>query len=677
MKGKYVLPIAGLTGIALLSGCGSDSDSAKYTQPVLGTRSVAIITDDGYQFKDLNRDGELTPYEDWRLSAEARATDLTSRLTLEQKVGLMLHGTLTLTSGRVDSAAMDDVLKKSFVNTFITRMAGDPALIAADNNALQETAESIGLGIPMSISTDPRNHFTNDPNATSVSAGAFSQWPEALGLAAINDPALVEEFGDIARQEYRAVGIQIALSPQADLATEPRWGRITGTFGEDNQVSKSLVQAYIEGFQHGSDGLKTDSVATVVKHFSGGGPQKDGLDPHNSYGKEQVYPGNQFAYHLVPFEGAFNAKVASVMPYYGKPMDVTYNGEEIEPVGFGFNKQVLSGILRGDFGFKGVILSDWLIVNDCYEECVDGLTDEQVADGVSAWSFFYKFGIPWGVESLSIENRYAKAVDAGIDQFGGVDDPSYLLAAVNDGLLTQDRISESANRVLVQKFQQGLFENPYVDVDAAVALVGNSTFQEKAQAAQSKAHVLLKNDSAILPISDTAKKVYLYNVNAEVAAQYGFTVVTDVSQADLAIIRTNTPYETDPRYPFGSVHFGQLGYADAESVVHDSVHPGVYTGSDDYAAIKAAKAAGVPAIVSVYLDRPAILTEIKDNADVILANFGALDTAFFDVLTGKVKAQGKLPFELPSSWSAVENQQSDVPYDSANPLFNYGFGLTY
>lgn len=677
MKNLYVLPIAGLTGLALLAGCNSDGKA--YTQPVLGYRSVSIIKQDGYQFKDLNRDGKLTPYEDWRLTADARAADLTARLTLAQKVGLMMHGTLSLSSvGRVDFSAMDDVLQNRYVNTFITRMAGDPTLIATDNNSLQEAAESIGLGIPVSISTDPRNHFTNDPNATSVSAGAFSQWPEALGMAAINDPTLVQEFGDIARQEYRAVGIHIALSPQADLATEPRWGRISGTFGEDNQVSKTLVQSYIEGFQHGSDGIKNDSVITVVKHFAGGGPQENGLDPHNSFGKNQVYPGNNFPYHLVPFEGAFNAKVGSVMPYYGQPVDLTYKGKTIEAVGFGFNKQILNEILRGEFGFTGVILSDWQIVNDCVEECIDGATDAQLVDPTfSIWRLISKWGMSWGVESLSIENRYAKAVDAGVDQFGGVDDPSYLLAAVNDGLLTQDRINASVKRILMQKFQQGLFENPYVDVDAAVKLVGNSTFQSKAQAVQSKAHVLLKNDGALLPITDTAKKVYLHNVNADVATQYGFTVVTDITQADLAIIRASTPYETDPHYIFGSVHFGQLGFSDSSSVVHDSNHPGTYTGSDDYDAIKAAKAAGIPTIVSVYLDRPAILTDIKDDADIILANFGALDTAFFDVLTGKVKAQGKLPFELPSSWSAVENQQSDVPHDSVDPLFNYGFGLTY
>ena len=666
---------------ALLGGCGSDSNSSsdRYTQPTLGYRSVSLLTEDGYRFKDLNRDGALNPYEDWRLDGATRAGDLLARMSLAQKAGLMMHGTLSLNSaGRIDFDAMSSVLNNNYVNTFITRMSGDPAHIATDNNSLQQSVEAIGLGIPVTISTDPRNHFTNDPNATS--AGAFSQWPELLGFAALQDEQLVREFGDIARQEYRAVGIHEALSPQADLATEPRWGRISGTFGESNTVAKDLVGAYVEGFQQGSNGLNDQSVITVVKHFAGGGPQLNGLDPHNAYGKDQVYPGDNFAYHLVPFEGAFDAKVASVMPYYGKPVGLSYDGKAIEEVGFGFNKQILTDLLRGHFAFTGVVLSDWGIVNDCVDKCVSGLSDAEVAAGVSPWSI--SFGMSWGVESMTVAERYAKAIDAGVDQFGGVDEPAYLLTAIDSGLVTETQINASVLRILKQKFDLGLFENPYVDEAAAVKLVGNSEFQAKGLKAQSESHILLKNSNSLLPLSaetiaSSYKKVYLYNVNPTVAAQYGFTVVSDPAEADLAILRVSTPYESDPHYPFGTVHFGQLGFADGSSLIQDTDHAGVYTGSADYAAIKAAKAAGIPVIASIYLDRPAILTDVIGDIDALLANFGALDTAFFDVLTGASAPKGKLPFELPSSWSAVLAQDEDVPHDSANPLYDYNAGLSY
>lgn len=387
-------------GALLLAGCNDNDSTPKPEQPVLGHRTVTLIEQDGLQFKDLDGSGTLTPYEDWRLGAAERARDLVGRLTLAQKAGLMMHGTLVLDgAGRVNLAAMDKMLREDGVNTFITRMAGDPAAIAADNNTLQALLEGVGFGIPMTVSTDPRNHFTHDPNATSIGAGAFSQWPETLGLAAIGDAALVQRFGDIARQEYRAVGIHEALSPQADLATEPRWGRINGTFGEDNLLAKSLVKAYIEGFQQGSEGIGKESVVTVVKHFAGAGPQKDGLDAHNPWGKEQIYPGGQFAYHLVPFEGAFEARVAAVMPYYAMPLGLTQDGQPVEEVGFGFNRQIITDLLRGHFKFDGVVLSDWGIVNDCDSRCEQGLTQDEVNAGVSPWTV--PFGMSWGVEKLT------------------------------------------------------------------------------------------------------------------------------------------------------------------------------------------------------------------------------------------------------------------------------------
>ncbi len=663
-------------GALLLAGCNDNDSTPKPEQPVLGHRTVTLIEQDGLQFKDLDGSGTLTPYEDWRLGAAERARDLVGRLTLAQKAGLMMHGTLVLDgAGRVNLVAMDKMLHEDGVNTFITRMAGDPAAIAADNNTLQALLEGVGFGIPMTVSTDPRNHFTHDPNATSIGAGAFSQWPETLGLAAIGDAALVQRFGDIARQEYRAVGIHEALSPQADLATEPRWGRINGTFGEDNLLAKSLVKAYIEGFQQGSEGIGKESVVTVVKHFAGAGPQKDGLDAHNPWGKEQIYPGGQFAYHLVPFEGAFEARVAAVMPYYAMPLGLTQDGQPVEEVGFGFNRQIITDLLRGHFKFDGVVLSDWGIVNDCDSRCEQGLTQDEVNAGVSPWTV--PFGMSWGVEKLTKAERYAKAIDAGVDQFGGVEDPAPLLAAVQSGLVTEAAITTSAERILAQKFALGLFENPYVDAEAAVALVGKTEFQQEAQAAQAASHVLLKNEGALLPLKADGKRVYLHNVNAEVARANGYTVVTNLTDAELAIVRVNAPGEQDPRFPFGSIHFGQLGFASNDQVVQETAHEGVYRGADDYAAIQAIEQAGVPLVLSVYLDRPAILTEVAPSARVLLVNFGALDQALFDVMSGTQKARGMLPFELPSSWQAVLAQSPDVAKDSQSPLYPYGAGLAY
>ena len=657
--------VAGCVATLALAACGNDTVSEAYTQPVFGATTFNLVKVDGYTFKDMNRNGKIDPYEDWRLSAEARADDLLSRMTLDEKAGLMMHGTAPTVSdpsgiglgGAYDLAALQDLVVKQYVNTFITRMAGDTANMAAQYNKLQALSETSRHGIPVSISTDPRHHFQYTVGASAGTKG-FSQWPETLGLAAIGDDALVRRFGDIARQEYLAVGITQALSPQADLATEPRWARINGTFGEDADLAKRMVQHYIEGFQDGNTGLHDGSVVAVVKHWVGYGATKEGFDGHNYYGRYMTYPGNNFAYHVKPFEGAFAARAASVMPTYALPdSNITIDGITLEQVAAGFSKTLLTDLLRGKYGFEGVILSDWGITSDCDANCRNG-TPPGVAPS------FIGFGTPWGMEDATKAERYVKAVTAGMDQFGGVTEAPYLTQAVQRGQLTEARINASARRILVQKFKQGLFEHPFVDAAKAAATVGKADFVEAGLDAQRRSLVLLENKDKVLPLAATVKKVYLYGIDAVVAKQYGYTVVATPQEADVALLRVAAPYETlHPNYIFGSMqHEGRLDYVD---------------GNADYEAIKNAAKFAPKTVVTVYLDRPAILANVQDKASAILANFGVSDGALFDVLTGKAKPQGKLPFELPSSMAEVLVQKSDVPYDTAHPLYKFGYGLGY
>ena len=657
--------VAGCVATLALAACGNDTVSEAYTQPVFGATTFNLVKVDGYTFKDMNRNGKIDPYEDWRLSAEARADDLLSRMTLDEKAGLMMHGTAPTVSdpsgiglgGAYDLAALQDLVVKQYVNTFITRMAGDTANMAAQYNKLQALSETSRHGIPVSISTDPRHHFQYTVGASAGTKG-FSQWPETLGLAAIGDDALVRRFGDIARQEYLAVGITQALSPQADLATEPRWSRINGTFGEEADLAKRMVQHYIEGFQDGNTGLHDGSVVAVVKHWVGYGATKEGFDGHNYYGRYMTYPGNNFAYHVKPFEGAFAARAASVMPTYALPDgNITIAGITLEQVAAGFSKTLLTDLLRGKYGFEGVILSDWGITSDCDANCRNG-TPPGVAPS------FIGFGTPWGMEDATKAERYVKAVTAGMDQFGGVTEAPYLTQAVQRGQLTEARINASARRILVQKFKQGLFEHPFVDAAKAAATVGKADFVEAGLDAQRRSLVLLENKDKVLPLAATVKKVYLYGIDAAVAKQYGYTVVATPQEADVALLRVAAPYETlHPNYIFGSMqHEGRLDYVD---------------GNADYEAIKNAAKFAPKTVVTVYLDRPAILANVQDKASAIIANFGVSDGALFDVLTGKAKPQGKLPFELPSSMAEVLVQKSDVPYDTAHPLYKFGYGLAY
>src|ERR671933_494546 len=606
--------------------------------------SAMLRTEDGVTFRDLNKNGRLDPYEDPRQPIDERVEDLLGQMTLEEKAGMLFHamlpinpdGTLVEGQSRFGPFSTAEMVTVRLINHFNLSGSASPREIAAWYNRLQQLAESTRLGIPVSISSDPRHAFSDNP-ATSFMAGPFSQWPEPLGLAATGDEALVEEFGDIARQEYLAVGIRVALHPMADLATEPRWARTNGTFGEDAELSSRMTAAYIRGFQGKSLGL--ESVACMTKHFPGGGPQRDGEDPHFPYGREQVYPGNNFDYHLIPFEAAFAVHTAQIMPYYGMPV-----GTQYEAVGFGFNKDVITGLLRGKYGFDGVVCTDWGLLTD-------------VDLGGHLWP-----ARAWGVEHLSRPERAKKALDAGVDQFGGEECPEVIVELVRSGQVAESRLDESIRRLLRDKFRLGLFDNPYVDPDAAEQIVGSSAFRAAGEEAQRRSIVLLKNGAMgaarILPLQ-SRPKLYVENIAPEVANRYG-QVVQTAAEADVAILRLKAPFEQrDGNFLERMFHAGDLEFKEPEKSRILQI------------------LAQVPTIVDIYLDRPAVFPEIAGASAAVLANFGANDAALLDVIFGRFPPSGKLPFELPSSMEAVRRQNSDVPYDSENPLFPFGHGLSY
>jgi beta-glucosidase len=647
---------------------GSQGGPTRATQPELSSLTVPELRRDGLRFRDLDRDGSLSVFEDWRRSAADRARDLVRRLTIAEKAGLMMHGTArsvgsmsTVGVGdEYDSTANAELIQQRHLSSFITRLGGAPGALAHQHNRLQALAERTRFAIPLTISTDPRHHFQYVLGA-SVTEGQFSQWPETLGFGALQDTALTRRFGDIARQEYRAVGIHMALSPQADLATEPRWSRINATFGEQPALVNAQTRAYVEGFQHGRDGTSVDGVSTIVKHWVGYGASADGFDGHNHYGRFATFPGRRFDDHVSAFLGAFDAQVAGVMPTYPILQGIALNGAPIEAVGAGFNRQLIAGLLRGTHKFRGLVITDWAITNDCSTRCRDGVPAGERPS-------FADLGMPWGVESLPMRARFVKAVDAGVDQFGGTERSDLLVAAVDARELAESQLTASAERVLALKFAQGLFERPFVDTARATTIVGNADFRRQGFTMQGQSMVLLKRDMSrlafpLIPLTGAPPRVYLYGVDSTVAKARGFVVTTDLSTANFAIVRLAAPFETlHPNYLFGSMqHEGSLEFR---------------TGQTDFDAFMRISAA-LPTITSVYLDRPAIVTPLRDHSAVLLANFGATDDALLAVITGALKANGRLPFELPSSMEAVQAQLSDVPSDSRSPLYPFGFWLRY
>lgn len=579
------------------------------------------------------------PYQDAELPVEQRVEDLLARMTLAEKAGQLFHTMLamqpdgsTVEKGDASMVPLDTsgMLQTQYMTHFNLMGTYEPAAMARWQNTLQQMAADTRLGIPVTLSTDPRHAFTDNIGA-SFNAGAFSAWPEPLGLAALRDPRLVYEYADTVRREYLAVGFRVALHPQIDLATEPRWSRQNGTFGSDAALTSELVRAYIRGLQ--GEKLGRHSVSAMVKHFPGGGPQKDGEDPHFAHGKEQIYPGGMRDLHLEPFKAAIAAGCAQMMPYYGQPI-----GTDWEEVGFGLNKGVVQGLLRDRLGFDGIVCTDWGLITDAeiFGEMHEART--------------------WGLESLTELERAARVLDAGCDQFGGEARTDLIIELVESGRIPEYRLDQSLRRILREKFVLGLFDDPYVDEQLAAETVGRADFTEAGERAQRRSLTLLTNSSRTLPVSGRPK-LYVENVDAAVVGEYG-EIVAEPAQADLAVLRLRTPYEPRENKFESFFHSGTLAFTAEElKPILDLLD-------------------AVPTIVCINLERAAVIPEIAERAAALIADFGASDAALLDVVFGRAKPEGRLPFELPRSMDAIRASRPDVPNDTENPVFPYGAGLS-
>lgn len=593
-------------------------------------------------YRDLNKNGKMDPYENKALSPEERAKDLVSKMTLDEKVGSMFHtysmlnkdGSMDEKGFMTGGLTIGKLIKDNQMTHF--NLVGDvPAIsIARYNNMLQKIAESTRLGIPVTLSTDPRSSYKESDMATTVSAGDFTPFPEPLGLAATKDTYAVYNAAKTMGSEYRSVGISMLLNPIADIATEPRWGRIAGTFGEDAVEASNMLSAYIKGFQ--GEEINAGSVACVTKHFPGNGPQEDGWDGHFNYGKNLVYPGNNLKYHLTPFEAAIKAGSAGIMTCYGIP-----KGQFSKEVGSSFLKEVMTDLLKNKMGFKGFVLADWNTVTD---------------KSVGGHRLIEARG--WGMENATVEEKLQALVYAGVDQIGGETQTEPMKKLVEEGKIPIELIDASVLKIMKVKFQLGLFDNPYVDEAQVANIVANKEHKQIGTDVQQKSLVLLENKDGMYPLAQ-GKKIYVEGYkNTEAFEQYG-QIVDDIDKCDFAIIRLTTPYGPPRGEGMLEAHFrqGTLAY-------NDSVSNVIVT-----------KLNKKPSVVVMNLERAAVIPEVAKATKVLITEFGVSNEALVDVLFGQTKPQGRLPIELPSSMEAVEKQKEDVPYDSQNPLFPFGFGL--
>lgn len=729
--------VAAGSAMALLGGCATPTVPA-VPQPELVARSKPILQVDGLRFKDLDANGRLDPYEDWRLPAEQRAADLVSRMTLPERAGLMLIETLNAgCGGSLEGTRAQEMVGTQKMSRFILRnvaaakadacdgsvwpgRAGHvvtPSQLAAFTNAVQALAEATRLGIPVQFKDNARNHRETDARfGITAGAGSFTEFPKEAGIAAAvlgtGNTEPVQALTRVMAAEWRAVGLRGMYGYMADLSTEPRWYRVHETFTEDADLAARIMTALVQGLQGGPLNPRS-AVALTIKHFPGGGPQELGLDPHYAFGKRQVYPAGRFEDHLKPFRAAIDAGVAAVMPYYGVPVNVQVAGRTLEPVGFAFSRQVVTDLLRGQLGFKGYVNSDTGIVNDR----------------------------AWGLEDRPVRERVAAAINGGTDILSGFSSNQTITDLVSAGLVSEARITEAAQRLLVEQFQLGLFENPYVDAAQADGVIGSAEHKALALQVHRQSLVLLRNATQdgrkLLPLAPGAR-VYALGLDMAEARRQGFAV-TDGQGApgaarpsaaghDAAVIRvrvrnvnTGGYRSRDPASGANPALLNPLTGRTWGAEDPCNLHPAVNaTCSDDgrvapnvslgllfggalpwevgqlsftamatstsweitpsLATLQAVMREVGPGrtVLAIDFRNPYVLDEASGllQAGALLAEFGGSDQALIELLRGRFQPQGRLPFALARTLQAVQQQAPDAPgYSPGDTLFPFGFGL--
>jgi Beta-glucosidase-related glycosidases len=688
--------------------------------PILGyspESGVEILKLEGLAFKDLNRNGALDPFEDWRLDPKERAADLASKLTVEQLCGLMIHSSHQQTLDTVISSDQRDFLLESNVRHVLVTKVASPYQAACWSNDLQATVEAVAPGIPVNCSSDPRNYTEADSEHNAGSGGDISHWPREIGLGATFDMDIIRRHGEIASKEYRALGIVTALSPQVDLNTDPRWRRFNGTFSESPDLNTEIARVYVDAFQTSTGsaeiagGWGYESVNAMVKHWPGGGAQEGGRDSHFSFGKYSVYPGGNFEMHQRPFtEGAFKLDgptgcASAVMPFYTISWGIDPSGEN---VGQNFSKYMITELLREGCGFDGLVCTDWAV------------TKEYVGP-------YRHVGSPWGVETLTTEEKHLRIFEAGVDQIGGVNDVKPVIAAY--GMYAErygeaearERFEQSGRRILLNMFRTGLFENPYLDPERSAAIVGCEEFCRAGYEAQLKSIVMLKNKA--LPIKERLK-VYVperhfpasrniwggydterwgYLLDTALVSKY-YDVVATPQEADFAIVFIKSPegnwgYDINKlQYLPISLQYEDYTAVDARAVSIAGGDPfeasnnrsyrgrteKTYNRDDMVSVIETKKTMGEkPVIVAVLADRAFIPAEIEPSSDAMLVGFGVSNQAIMDIISGAAEPCALLPMQLPANMRTVELQFEDTPYDmecyvdSEGYVYDFAYGLNW
>ena len=672
MNKSFLLAVAIL--VLFTSGCGK-----KYEQPELGARKSEILTVKKYQFKDLNKNGQLDPYEDWRLPMDQRIADLVGQMTLEEKVGLMFHPNIAVNEtgivkydltpeekeairkaeeeryagpigpGGQNAGAMAmgqmrrTATAKSFIEEKNFRCILNNGVAPADkfanwSNGMQEIAEASRLGIPIVFSSDPRHsaklggHVSGTQYFSHITNGEGQ-----VGITAGGDPGMMRRFGEIMAEEYRAVGLHMFLGPQIDVITEPRWGRNMGCFSESAELTAEMTTALIEGAQ--GDHVGPGKILVHLKHWPGSGPHLGGS------GRWLVYPGDNQEYHYLPWKKGIEKGVLAAMGYY--------SGTYYDSLNVNYSYHMSTEVLYGELGFKGAICTDWGVVgNGPLKPSLQGKTTKK--------------------------DNMEMIINAGVDQMGSETQPELVLELVKEGRVSEERIDQAASRILQWHFILGLFENPYVDPEKATRILQSPENEEFGIECQRVSNVLLTNNGT-LPAKEGVK-IFVEGIAPETAALYG-TVVDKPADADIVIYRTTS--SPDRRGGFGPPPPPQGNRRRApQRQQMDPFAPrkvDIDFPAEKFARLKELVASGKPVVADINPTGSSLVItpELKSLPNAIILSFDPTDAAVMDVVFGRHNPKSKLPFEIPSSMDAVRAQKEDVPFDSPNPSFPFGFGLSY
>lgn len=653
---KHILR-CGAALTAAVAMCGTMAVPAAfaedYEQPTLNPHVKNIIEQDGYQFIDLNGNGALDKYEDWRLDAETRADDLVSQMTVREKIAQMQHPTfLPRSDGKIPSY-LEKWCNTEGIGMLLIRELNSVEAAATTMNTIQEYAEGSRLGVPVLVSMDSVHGLSYVTGATVT--------PHNLALAATRDEELVTKLAEVARDEHIAIGVRMTLSPEADIASEPRWGRVMETFGEDPELVTQMVTAQVVAFQNGTEGLNTDSIVACMKHFPGAGPQMDGKDTSPIISSEET-----LQTHLKPYYAALDVNVASIMPYYSVPLALDMENSAIG------SKATLQDLLRDEMGFTGIIQTDWGMIW-AIQEALGTMTGEEISDE----------------EAILIGVTQSRVDGIGGESIRLID---YMEQYTQEGKIDEAILDAAAKRIVKVKFEMGVFENPYCDVEYAVSFVGNEESQKLNLEAAEKAMTLLKNDGT-LPLDPNAEQTILVCgpragdmdslVGGWSSAQEGLTIagaleayagenttviyepedtgriIELAKDADVIVVSVGEPsYQHDP--PWG---YDTLEITSSQQEILD-----------------AAVASGKPVVTVVTGGRPYILTWCDENTNAILEAYypgsqGGI--AIAETLYGMNNPTGKTPMQFPRDMESVNNQEGDVSFDLENPLYDYGYGLSY